>query len=81
MMHDNTKEGNNFNIVYCCSFYFYRKANKTFFMNTSICRLSFEANAKNVGEKVPKCFLENAEALLVADGHVFDIYKFDKFDI
>ena len=62
-------------------FIFIARRIRLFFMNTSICRLSFEANAKNVGEKVPKCFLENAEALLLADGHVFDIYKFDKFDI
>ena len=34
------------------------------------CRFSFEANAKNLGEKTTKCTLKIAEVLLDADGHV-----------
>ena len=34
------------------------------------CRFSIEAYAKNVTEKVTKCFLKTAGILLGADGHM-----------
>ena len=59
--------------VYCCSFSS-RMVNKMvdFVMKKFMlgCRLSVEANAKNVREKTTKCSLKTTEVLFDVDGHV-----------